>query len=82
MPCGVTSLTNVSVAIGGLLPAESEGVSMTHEHLAMMIGSYDLWIVAVSILLAIVASHVALDLAGRVTASQGRTRILWRKSVV
>lgn len=71
------SMTNVSVAIGGLLPTESEGASMTHEHLAMMIGSYDLWIVAVSVLLAIVASHVALDLAGRVTASQGRARFLW-----
>ena len=50
---------------------------MTHANLAMMISSYDLRIVAVSILIAIVAAHVALDLAGRVTASKGRARFLW-----
>src|SRR3954470_21239715 len=50
---------------------------MTHDYFAMMISSYDLRIVAVSILIAIVAAHVALDLAGRVTASQGRARFLW-----
>ena len=50
---------------------------MTHDNVAMMISSYDLRIVAVSVLIAIVASHVALDLAGRVTASKGHTRFLW-----
>lgn len=50
---------------------------MTHDHFARMSGSYDLRIVAISVLIAIVASHVALDLAGRVTASKGRTRFFW-----
>ena len=40
-------------------------------------GSYHPWLVAVSVSLAVLASFAALDLAGRVTASNGRTRIAW-----
>jgi two-component system, sensor histidine kinase and response regulator len=39
--------------------------------------SYDVRLVALSIAIAIVASYAALDLAGRVTAAQGRSRHLW-----
>ncbi|HMC62581.1 MAG TPA: MHYT domain-containing protein, partial [Candidatus Solibacter sp.] len=42
-----------------------------------MTGSYDYRLVALSVLLAIFASYAALDLAGRVTAAQGRTRLFW-----
>jgi two-component system, sensor histidine kinase and response regulator len=42
---------------------------MTHSH--------DLRLVALSIAIAILASYAALDLAGRVTAAQGRSRGLW-----
>jgi diguanylate cyclase (GGDEF)-like protein/PAS domain S-box-containing protein len=40
-------------------------------------GSYDYWLVALSILLAMASAYAALDLAGRVTAAQGRVRWLW-----
>jgi PAS domain S-box-containing protein len=40
-------------------------------------GSYDYGEVARSVLIAIVASYVALDLAGRVTAASGRVRLAW-----
>jgi two-component system sensor histidine kinase/response regulator len=40
-------------------------------------GSYSLPFVALSVLIAVLASYAALDLAGRITAAQGRTRILW-----
>ena len=43
----------------------------------VMIGSYDPLLVAGSVLIAILVSHAALDLAGRVTASSGWARILW-----
>ena len=39
--------------------------------------SYDSGLVALSVLIAIVASYAALDLAGRVTAAQGRARAVW-----
>jgi two-component system, sensor histidine kinase and response regulator len=42
-----------------------------------MTGSYNPVLVAVSILIAACASYVALDLAGRVTAAQGRLRSFW-----
>ena len=38
---------------------------------------YDLFLVALSVAIAITAAYVALDLAGRVTTSQGRARLLW-----
>src|SRR6266700_7960084 len=40
-------------------------------------GSYVDLLVALSIVIAILASYAALDLARRVTAAQGRARILW-----
>ena len=39
--------------------------------------SYDYRLVGLSIAIAILASYVALDLAGRVSAAQGRTRFAW-----
>ncbi|PYT49386.1 MAG: hypothetical protein DMG44_10975, partial [Acidobacteria bacterium] len=42
-----------------------------------LIGSYNYPLVALSVLIAIFASYAALDLAGRVTATSGRTRAVW-----
>lgn len=42
-----------------------------------MTGWYDHRLVALSVLIAIFASHAALDLAGRVTAASGRARAAW-----
>jgi PAS domain S-box-containing protein len=39
--------------------------------------TYDYRLVALSIVIAICASYVALDLSGRVTASRGRPRLAW-----
>jgi two-component system, sensor histidine kinase and response regulator len=39
--------------------------------------SYDRHLVVLSVLIAIVASYAALDLAGRVTAARGRARAIW-----
>src|SRR5580700_482860 len=39
--------------------------------------SYDYRLVALSVLLAILASYAALDLAGRVTAARGSARSIW-----
>jgi two-component system, sensor histidine kinase and response regulator len=44
---------------------------------AALTGSYDYGEVARSVLVAIVASYAALDLAGRVTAARGRFRLAW-----
>ena len=44
---------------------------------AALTGSYDYYLVAVSILIAMLASYAALDLAGRVTVSWGLTRVSW-----
>ena len=43
----------------------------------VLTGSYDYRLVALSVFIAIVASYAALDLAGRVRAAQGHTRLLW-----
>lgn len=40
-------------------------------------GSYEYRLVALSVLIAILASYTALDLAGRVTAARGRVRLTW-----
>src|SRR6202041_144981 len=40
-------------------------------------GSYDYGLVVLSVLIAILASYTALDLAGRVTVSRGRARAVW-----
>lgn len=42
-----------------------------------ILGSYDYRLVALSVVIAIVASYAALDLAGRVAASRGRPRLEW-----
>ena len=40
-------------------------------------GSYDYRLVALSVLIAMLASYAALDLASRVTAARGRSRFTW-----
>jgi len=40
-------------------------------------GSYDYRLVALSVLIAVLASYAALDLAARVTAAQGRIQFAW-----
>ena len=42
-----------------------------------MIGSYDLKLVALSLVVAVFASYTALDLAGRVSATHGRASRIW-----
>lgn len=42
-----------------------------------MNGTYDLWLVTLSMTVAVMASYVALDLASRVTASAGRAALYW-----
>jgi len=42
-----------------------------------LVGAYDYRLVALSVLIAILASYAALDLAGRVTSAQGKARLLW-----
>jgi len=44
---------------------------------AVLASSYDYRLVVLSILIAITASYAAFDLAGRVTGSYGRERVLW-----
>jgi two-component system sensor histidine kinase/response regulator len=40
-------------------------------------GTYNHWLVALSVVIAIIASYAALDLAGRVTSARGRSRYFW-----
>src|SRR5579859_8004611 len=40
-------------------------------------GIYEYRLVALSVLIAMLASYAALDLGGRVTASRGRLRFIW-----
>jgi two-component system sensor histidine kinase/response regulator len=42
-----------------------------------LVGAYDYRLVALSVLIAMLASYAALDLGGRVTATRGRVRVLW-----
>src|SRR5580692_4704697 len=44
---------------------------------ADLVGTYSPWLVALSVVIASAASYVALDLAGRTTAAQGRSRWVW-----
>jgi hypothetical protein len=44
---------------------------------AILAGSYDYRLVALSLLIATIASYTALDLGARVTAAQGRMRFVW-----
>jgi two-component system, sensor histidine kinase and response regulator len=46
-------------------------------HTAMLVGSYDYRLVALSVTLAVLASYAALDLAGRVTAARASARVVW-----
>ena len=50
--------------------------TMTSHGIALT-GSYDYRLVALSILIAILASYVALDMAERVTSAQGTARLSW-----
>lgn len=43
----------------------------------MLPGSYNLWLVLISLVVAMLASYTALDMAGRITAAQGRPARLW-----
>jgi diguanylate cyclase (GGDEF)-like protein len=43
----------------------------------MMTGIYNPWLVTVSVLIAMLASFTALDMAGRVTEAQGRSSMWW-----
>jgi two-component system, sensor histidine kinase and response regulator len=43
----------------------------------LLAGSYDFRLVALSVFISILASYAALDLAGRVTCSQGVARFMW-----
>ena len=49
---------------------------MTPAH-GLLAGSYNYTLVALSVVIAVVASYAALDLAGRVTASEGIARTTW-----
>jgi len=42
-----------------------------------LVSSYDYQLVALSVLIAVLASYSALDLAGRVTATRGSARLAW-----
>ena len=44
---------------------------------AALAGSYDYGLVVLSVLIAMLASYAALDLAGRLTAARGRVRFTW-----
>jgi diguanylate cyclase (GGDEF)-like protein len=50
--------------------SQSGGSTMLH-------GSYDPWLVVASLLMAMFASYTALDMAGRVAATQGRVARWW-----
>ena len=43
----------------------------------MLAGSYNPWLVLASLLVAVLASYTALNLAGRVAATRGRTARWW-----
>jgi NO-binding membrane sensor protein with MHYT domain len=43
----------------------------------VLTGSYNLWLVLASLLVAVLASYTALDMAGRVAANRGRTAHWW-----
>ena len=52
-------------------------MNMTSTSTIVMASSYDYRLVALSVLIAILASFAALDLAARVTAARGRARLIW-----
>src|ERR1700719_4109408 len=42
-----------------------------------MVGTYNHRLVVLSLIIAVLSSYAALDLAGRVTSARGRSRYLW-----
>lgn len=42
-----------------------------------LVGSYDYRLVVLSVLISVLASYAALDIAGRVAATRGRSRVAW-----
>jgi diguanylate cyclase (GGDEF)-like protein len=62
-----------------LPPAESNaaGAWMPKGESTMMAGTYDGWLVAASLLMAMLASYTALDMAGRVATAQGQAARFW-----
>src|SRR6266849_8156551 len=53
-----------------------KGRTMTSPDL-ILVGSYDYLLVALSVIIAILASYAALDFARLVTSAQGRARFRW-----
>jgi diguanylate cyclase len=47
------------------------------EHHAMLDGTYNSWLVVASLLMAVLASYTALDIAGRVAAAEGQVARWW-----
>ncbi|MDB6446943.1 MULTISPECIES: bifunctional diguanylate cyclase/phosphodiesterase [Pseudomonas] len=54
-----------------------EAVRLQYEKTSMLIGSYSPALVLISLLVAVLASYTALDLAGRIATTQGRAARLW-----
>ena len=50
---------------------------MSGDMTTMLVGTYDYRLVALSVVIAICASYAALDLAGRIAASRGLSRMVW-----
>src|SRR5579863_7855290 len=75
----VVSSIRSSEALSRLWPTGSVivGVSPMITAQPAMTGSYDYFLVALSVAIAILASYTALDLAGRVTAASGWLRQIW-----
>jgi diguanylate cyclase (GGDEF)-like protein/PAS domain S-box-containing protein len=69
---GGAAAVGVSRRSAGRYPREDDTSGSTILH-----GSYDYSLVALSITLALVAAYTALDLAGRVTAAQRRSKWFW-----
>ena len=59
--------------VSELVDANFIGDRRTH----VLTGTYNLWLVLASLLVAMLASYTALDMAGRVTATRGRTANWW-----
>src|SRR6204780_1034185 len=55
--------------------SKNGGVIMSPDHL--LLGSYDYPLVVLSVVISVVTSYAALDLAGRVTSARGMARTLW-----
>jgi diguanylate cyclase (GGDEF)-like protein len=59
--------------VSGLVNANTIGDRRT----IVLTGTYNLWLVLASLLVAMLASYTALDMAGRVNATRGRTANWW-----